>query len=200
MIIGKHRHLLTSLFAREAIALGAAIAIACLVVLHLSLSERSWLIYFDGDSMLPALVQASLSSGERQAWALSSPLFIPEMTIYLGIGSLHLPVSVTLTLNAIVNWIAFYAALRFLAGASRDHRSSQYSLAAFTVFGTMALLESSGNRNSLEDASLLSTGTYYSATVIGSVFLLAIVARLWHQPARPIVLLFAGAGVACVST
>ncbi|MDM4764144.1 hypothetical protein QT381_14130 [Galbitalea sp. SE-J8] len=163
---------------REAAAAAIALALAALLAGHLALSDRSWLIYADGDSMLPALLQASLRVGQRQDWALSAPLFIPEVAAYRAVAAVHLPVASTLTIAGIVNWSALYAALRFVAGASRRAAAPFWALGGFTTIVSLALLERSSDRNSLESVSLLSTGTYYSATIVGMVLIIGIVVRL----------------------
>jgi hypothetical protein len=154
-----------------------AIAIALVVIGHMAFTDRSWLLYFDGDSMLPALLQSSVRIGQSQDWALSAPLFLPEAALYLGVSALGLPVAVTLTLVGIVNWLVLYGAMRFVAGARRSPQAPFLALGGFSLIASLALLESSVSRDSLEGASLLSTSTYYSATVIGSVLIVGFILR-----------------------
>jgi len=178
----------------------AALAITALVAIHLAVSDRAFLVYADGDSMLPTLVQGAVRTGEPLDLSLSSPLFLPELGLYLALGALGLPTGATLLLQGVANWLALYAAIRFAAGAARDRRAPLAAPVAFGVVAALALLESSPDRNALQGASLLFTGTYYSATIVGSVLLFGLLARLWHAPRHPRALVALAAVVAAVST
>lgn len=175
------REPLRRLLLAESGAFAVVAVIAAAIAIHLALSPRSWLLYYDGDSVLPALVHASIQAGQPQSWVLSAPLFAPEMASYLVLAALGFSTKMTLSLAGIVNWLAFYVVLRYLIGGSR--RVDRFSaVAAMSAAGALALLESSPNRNQLEDASLLSTSTYYSATAIAVLLTLGIVLRLLDRP------------------
>ena len=175
---------------REAAAAVAALALSLIVVAHLVATERSALLFTDGDSVITVLITRSLSAGEPQDWAMSSVLFLPEIAVFWLLSLLGLPIMATLLLNAVLNFVALYLALRFVT------REPVAALAAFAAFAALALLESSGSRESLELASLLATTTYYSATVIGVLVTLGLLLRLPGGRA----LLVAVAAVALVST
>lgn len=172
-------------FAIEATGAALAFMIATVVVSHLVGAERSALIYSDGDSLLNVLMARSLSMGQPQDWALSPVLFIPEIAVYWLLSLLNQPVMVTLVLNAFVNLIALYAAIRYVAGNRRAPGASVAgSILAFGAFGVLAMLEGSSDRNGFELASLMATTTYYSATVVGVVVTLGLMLRTLGQPAH----------------
>jgi len=168
--------------AADALAALSAAALALLLLAHLTGSPRAWLLFYDGDSVLPALLAGSVRVGQDADWALSSVAFVPEAAVYLALAALGLPVQATLALNAVVNLLALYAALRFVAGAALPGREpatrAALALGAFTVFIGFGLLEGSASRETLELASLLATTTYYSAAVIATVVCLALLLRV----------------------
>ena len=176
----------------EIIAALCAAALAVLLLAHLTGSPRVWLLLYDGDSVLPALIAGSLRVEQGQDWALSAIAFIPESAVYLALAALGLSTQATLALNAVVNLLALYAALRLVAGATLRGRRARpaLALAAFAVFVGFGLLESSASRETLELATLLATTTYYSAAVIATVLSLALLVRVvapsrTGDPARP---------------
>ncbi|WP_308467621.1 hypothetical protein [Rathayibacter soli] len=159
-----------------------AFAAALIMVMHLADTQRSWLLFYDSDSVFPALVHGSLAVGQPQDWAMSSVLFIPELIVYLGLAALGLSVKATFILNAIVNLVAVYASFRFVAGCAMPGRARSsrivgalLAIAGVTVF---VLLDSTANRNSLELVSLVATTTYYSATIIGMILTVGLVVRI----------------------
>ena len=173
-------------WAVEAVAALCAAALAVLLLAHLSATPRAWLLLYDGDSVLPALIAGSVRIGQGADWALSAVAFLPESALYLALATLGLSTQATLALNAVVNLLALYAALRFVAGAALPERTvgrPALALGAFAVFVGFGLLESSATRESLETASLLATTTYYSATVIATVLTLGLLVRI-VAPAR----------------
>lgn len=162
----------------ELVCASAALALAIACLAHLADSDRSALLFTDGDSLVQVLQQRSLSVGQPQDWVLSSVLFLPESALYLGLATLGGPVAVTLVANGIVNLLALYAVIRFAArDRARPVRAALASLCAFAVFCALLLTESSGDRNSLELASLLTTTTYYSASAIATVATVALLSR-----------------------
>ena len=173
-------------WAVETVAALCAAALAVLLLAHLSATPRVWLLLYDGDSVLPALIAGSVRIGQGADWALSAVAFFPESAVYLALATLGLSTQATLALNAVVNLLALYAALRLVAGAALPERTvgrPALALGAFAVFVGFGLLESSATRESLETASLLATTTYYSATVIATVLTLGLLVRI-VAPAR----------------
>lgn len=172
-------------WAREALGLVVAAAVAIGTTAIVASSPRADLLLRDGDSLVTTLVIRSLVSGQPQDWALSSVLFLPE-TAGLGILSLAgLGVAGTLLLAGVVNLIALYGALRLAAGARRPGSAPvAAALLALTAFALFAVTETSADRDALEPASLLLTTTYYSATVIGAVVAVGLVRRGLDSPQR----------------
>jgi hypothetical protein len=191
----------------EAGAWLGAVALAVLVVARIASTPRAALLFTDGDSMLPILVMRSLGVGQAQDWAMSSVLFLPELLVFGGIWLLGFGGSgdadAAVVANAVVNLVALYGALRVASGARRTTAAPVAgALVAFVVFATLAALDHTGSRDSLELASLMSTTTYYSATVIAVVVSLGLVRRLADGSSRPrtlLVLLGAVAGVSVLS-
>jgi hypothetical protein len=187
----------------ELAGFAVASAIAITVIVHLISTPRAWIVYYDGDSLVNTLIWKSLVAGQPQHWAMSSVLFVPEFALYAALSLLGLSVKATLTLNAIVNLVALYAAIRFVASTGRGQRwNVAASVGAFGSFGILAMLDSSTNRESFELPSLMATTTYYSATVIGVLVAIGLVRRLCERSQltarrREVIALFA---VATVST
>ncbi|MFE6735822.1 hypothetical protein [Microbacterium sp. NPDC057650] len=165
---------------REAAGWAAALGAAVFVAAQLAASARSELLFRDGDSLVVAMYVRSVLEGQPQDWAFSSVLFMPEAACFallrlalpwLGIGALF-------AVNAVVNLLAFYGALRLTAGRRREGRSPvTWTLLAFAAFCLLVLLETSPSRDALEPASLLLTTTYYSATVIAVVAVVGLIRR-----------------------
>ncbi|AMM33649.1 hypothetical protein SA2016_2984 [Sinomonas atrocyanea] len=172
----------------ECIGLMVAVAFALLTVWHIDATDRSSMLYYDGDSVLPALVRGSIQSGQPQDWALSAVLFIPEMGLYFALSALGLGIKATFALNAAVNLTLFYGVLRFVSGVVQHDRPRVHrvvgALAAFGTATGLALLEDSPGRNTFELASLLATTTYYSMTLLASVATTGLAARLVAPGAR----------------
>ena len=176
--------------------------IGLIIVGHLASSDRAVLLYSDGDSLLNALVVQSIAAGQAQHWMMSTVLFIPELIVYGALSLLGLSPSATLTLNAIVNVMALYAAFRYVAGSLNISRHPVgASLSAFALFGLLTLSDHSSDRNSLELASLLATTTYYSTTIIATVLVIGISSRLVEEPRQRIASrLFLLVGIVAIST
>ena len=186
-------------WAREAVGLAAAIAIAVVTVAIVASTPRSEVLFRDGDSLVTTLVVRSLVSGQPQDWAMSSVLFLPEIAALAVLSALGLGVTGTLAVAAVVNLVALYGALRVVAGrAARSSAPIAGALLGLTAFAVLAVTETSADRDALETASLLLTTTYYSATVIG-VLLAVGVARRALGPARGRAALWLLAGVAAAS-
>ncbi|MEO6942109.1 MAG: hypothetical protein ABI238_05575 [Terrimesophilobacter sp.] len=154
-----------------------ALVLALLVVAHIA-ETRGGLIFSDGDSMATVLIAKSIEHGEPQNWALSPVLFIPETIVYGALSIFGLGVRATLTLNAVVNLLGLYAAFRFVAGGrGKTMPAPVGALSSFAAFCTFAFLEGGPDREGFQLASMLTTTTYYSATIIGVVFTVGIVRR-----------------------
>ncbi|MCP2638374.1 hypothetical protein K0817_017620 [Microbacterium sp. HD4P20] len=165
-------------WAEELLGLAAAVATSVGVVAMVAASARSELMFRDGDSLVTTLVVQSVAAGQPQDWAMSTVLFLPE-TAVLGMLTLFgLGVNGTLALAGIVNLVAFYGALRVVAGSTARVRAPiAGALLAFATFGLIAVSETSPSRDALELASLLTLTTYYSATVIGVVLAVGLARR-----------------------
>ena len=172
----------------EAAGLAAAVTFALIAVAHLVLTDRAWVLFSDGDSVLPALLHGSLAVGERQDWALSSVLFVPEFALYSALAALGLGVRGTLAVNAVVNLVLFYAAVRAVTGLVRPRATRATRIAAAVLaagaFDARTLLDSSAAWDSLELPSLLATTTYYSATVLAAVAAVGLTAALFARRRR----------------
>ncbi|MGT2462904.1 hypothetical protein [Sinomonas atrocyanea] len=170
----------------ETVGAVAALALALVAVAHLDATDRSWMLYYDSDSVLPALVRGSVLSGQPQDWFLSAVLFIPEMGLYFVLGGLGLGVKGTFALSAVVNLVLFYASLRFLCGLTQPKmpRSTRIAgaLVGFAALMFLTLLEDSPRGDTFELASLLATTTYYGMTVLASVGATALAAGLSSAP------------------
>lgn len=190
------RRILTELF-----ALLAAVGIAVLVVAHVAGSARGALLFSDGDSMLPLLIARSLDVGQPQDWAMSSVLFLPEMALFLAVWLLRLGPDGTMIVNGCLTLVGLYLALRTVAGSwFRSSRAVGGALLAFAGFGLLAGLDHTASRDSLELASLLTTPTYYSATVIALVLSIGFVRAMAHSGRRRIIAGCAVAFTAMLST
>jgi|GEM_PF-742033 len=164
--------------AREVLGVLAAVAIAIAVVAAVAASARSELLFRDGDSLVTTLIVRSLAVGQPQDWALSSVLFLPETAVLGLLTLLGLGITGTLALAGVVNIVALYAALRVAAGSTTRARAPiAGALLAVSGFAVLAASETSPSRDALELASLLTTTTYYSATVVGVVLAVGLARR-----------------------
>ena len=110
---------------------------------------------------------------------MSSVLFLPEIAVLWLLSLLGLGVNGTLAVAGVVNVVALYGALRVAAGSvARARAPIAGALLALGGFALLAATESSPSRDALELASLLTTTTYYSATVVGAVLAVGLVAAL----------------------
>ena len=164
----------------EWVALGVALALSVGVTSILMSTTKSSLLLYDGDSQLPLLWRASIWAAQPQAWVLSSPLFVIEIVLYGPAALLPLPNATSMALFSIISWFAFYLSARALTAAAglRAAGGAISALAIVAVLAFEASLEQSPDRNSLEPASLLSTTTYYSGSIIATLVLPALVTRM----------------------
>ncbi|MGW8482734.1 hypothetical protein ACWGJP_06320 [Microbacterium sp. NPDC055903] len=180
----------------------AAVAIGIAVTAQVSSTARGDLVLRDGDSLVVALLSRSVTEGHGVDWSMSSVLFLPE-TAVLTLLRLALPLGIdaALLVNAVVNVVALYGALRLAAGRRMDGRAPvAWSVIAVAVFAAICTTELSGSRDALELASLLLTTTYYSATVIATVAAVGISRRAFDREAASRGLNICLASVAALST
>lgn len=187
---------------RELAGWSGALAVALLTAAQVASSARSELLFRDGDSLIVAMFSRSLLSGSPIDWALSSVLFLPESAAFAGLDAL-LPLDVNglLAVNAVLNMLALYGALRLVAGRRREGTAPvAWSLGALAAFSLLAITDVSGSRDALELASLLLTTTYYAATVIAVVLSVGLVRRVIDRADRGGLLVVALGATAAVST
>ena len=179
---------------REITGVAVAVALALVVVGSIAASDRSQLLFRDGDSLLTILFARSLEVGQTQDWAMSTVLFIPELLVFCALRAFGAGVEGSLVINAVVNLVALYGALRFAAG-TRSRAPVAGALLALAAFAALAVCDTSASRDALELASLQTTTTYYSATVVGCVLAVACGRRSLERESgwRPV------AGLAAVS-
>lgn len=160
----------------------AALLLTLLAVLHLLSTSRSWLLFFDGDSVILPLFERSLQAGQPFEWAMSTTVFLIEIPVYLVLAFLTANPFHALTVNAILNFIALYGLIRLIAGLSLPERGRRFvvavSLVTFAVPLAATLLESTTNADSFELFSLLATTTYYYPTVLALLAAAWLLARL----------------------
>ena len=166
-----------------------ALLLALLAVGHMAATDRSWMLYYDSETVLPALVRGSVLAGQPQDWALSAVLFIPEMGVYWAVAALGFGVKGTFILNAVVNFLLLYGSLRLLSGLVRPERPRSRrivgALVAFAATVFLTFLENSSRWDSFEVVSLLATGTFYGTTVLASVLSTGLAAPLAVPRASP---------------
>ncbi len=167
---------------REILGVAIATALAIIVVGSVAGSDRSELLLRDGDSLLTTLFARSLETGQSQDWAMSTVLFVPELAVFCLLWALGAGVGPTLALSGILNLVALYGAFRVAAGSrARARAPIAGALLASVAFTLLAVLDTSASRDALELASLQTTTTYYSATVVGSVIAVGLVRRAFES-------------------
>lgn len=191
--------------ALELAGLAVALVLALAALWHMVATARAWILFYDADSVLPALIHNSLTAGQPQDWSLSAVLFLPETTLYLAISSVVADTRTALALNGILNFLLLYGVLRLgtrlcVPWATRA-RQVGGAVLAFTALAALTLLDSSGRWDGAELPSLLATTTYYSATVLAMLLTPPLVAltatRGSRWGGRPALAL---TGLAAVST
>ncbi len=187
---------------RELAGWAAALALALLAVGRLTSSPRSALMFDDGDSLIVALVGRSILDGGGGDWALSSVLFLPEIAVFTALdASLPFDVNGVLAVNAVVNVLALYGAIRLVAGRRVEGRTPvAWSVAALGVFCLLIAMESSPSRDALELASLMLTTTYYSAIVVAVVLAVGLCRRFLDRTRKGAALPVSLGMVAAVAT
>lgn len=161
-------------------SVGALVALAVsLVVVAWVAATSDTLMFTDGDSVIVAMLARSVALGQPQDWAMSPVLFLPEAALYGLLALLGLGIRATLTLNAVVNLLLLYGAIRIVAGRRRAGRAPVLAaVCAFAAFAVLVLLEGSAALAGLQLATLLATTTYYSLTVVAAVAVIGLVRRL----------------------
>jgi hypothetical protein len=190
-------------WARELAGWSAAVAVAVIAAAQVAASARSELLFRDGDSLIVALFARSVLAGPGAEWALSSVLFLPESAVFTGLAAtLPFDVNTLFAINAVINMLALYGAVRLVAGRRRGGGAPvAWSLLAVGVFAVYAMTETSSSRDAMELASLTLTTTYYSATVIGVVLAVGLVRHALDRGAAPATVLVLTLGaVATAST
>ncbi|ALX66055.1 hypothetical protein AB663_000941 [Microbacterium sp. XT11] len=164
---------------REAAGWIAALSIALVAAAQVAASARGDLLFRDGDSLVVAMLSRSLLSGEPLDWAMSSVLFLPETAVLSAIRAVTgADLGTLLAVNAVIDVLGLYGALRLAAGRRRAHTAPvAFSLTGIGAFALMAATETSASRDALELASLLLTTTYYSATVVAVIAAVGIARR-----------------------
>ncbi|MFJ2543589.1 hypothetical protein [Microbacterium sp. NPDC087589] len=171
---------MTRSWVRELAGWLSAAAVALVAGGAVASSARADLLFRDGDSMVVAMLARSLLAGEPLDWAMSSVLFLPESAAFTALDA-ALPVDANglFAISAVVNLLALYGAIRLAAGRARAGAAPvAWSVLALSVFGVLAMTDVSASREALDLASLQLTTTYYSATVVGTVFTIGIVRRM----------------------
>lgn len=178
-----------------------AVAIALIVAGQVASTARAELLFRDGDSLVVALFVRSVLDGAPLDWAMSSVLFAPQSALSAVLSLLPLGVNGLFALNAVVNVLGLYGAVRLTAGRRRPGRAPvAWSLVAVATFAVIAITETSASRDGLELASLLLTTTYYSATVIAMIASVGIARRVLDRQHPGRALPIALGVVAAVST
>jgi hypothetical protein len=187
---------------RELAGWFGALALASVTAGQVASTMRSVLLFRDGDSLIVALFARSVLSGEPMDWAMSSVLFLPETAVFVGLDRM-LPVQTDglLAVNAVINLLALYGALRLAAGRRTVGRAPvAWALLGLAAFGAVAMTEVSASRDALELASLQLTTTYYAATVVAVVLSVGLVRRVLDREAASPGLLVALGATATLST
>ena len=187
---------------RELLGWLSAAAIAVIVTGQVASTARADLLLRDGDSLVVPMFVRSILEGQGWDWAMSTVLFLPESAMF-ALLRLALPIGIDalLLVNAVVNVLALYGAVRLVAGRRGPERAPvAWSVTAVAAFGVIAVTELSASRESLELASLLLTTTYYSATVIAVICSIGIARRVCDRPGRRRGMLIALGVVAALTT
>lgn len=189
---------------------GPAATISLTVLVLGRLVQTPWLHYllYDGDSLALPLLLKSLRSGEPLEWVMTSQLFLfPEIPLYLLSALVSTGAKAALLVNAVVNVLALYAALRWLAArtlAGRPHLGQAVALAATALYLVSAATEGRAlvNVGGFAPGAMLTT--YYFGSILAGLICLALAAEATNgfradaQPSgrRPV---FALLGVLLVS-
>ncbi|MGJ0390112.1 hypothetical protein [Microbacterium sp. CGR1] len=193
---------MTRVWMRELMGWLLAASVALITAATVATSARADLLFRDGDSLIVAMLARSLLAGDDLDWAMSSVLFVPESAAFTALeAALPLGVNDLLVVSAVLNLLTLYGAVRLAAGRTCDGRAPvTWSLVAISVFGALAMTESSASRDALDLASLQLTTTYYSATVVAAVLTVGIARRILDRERHSPLLLVCLGAVGLVST
>jgi len=155
-----------------------------MLTLELSyIAHSSWLTFFlyDGDALTLPLFRESIARHEQLVPALSTQLLVfPEGGIYAFCSALTTSIRSSLVLNAYVNILLLYAAVRALAPAvvrQAGRRGPAAAVFCTSLIGLM-LLERQTPGHNLQFATLNLLTTYYFGVILGG--LIVLVATLGH--------------------
>ena len=147
-----------------------ALFLAVVATAHIVMTDRSWMVFYDTESVMPAIVRNSVLIGEPQHWSLSAVLFIPEMALFWSIATIVPGAKAAFLVNAVVNLLLVYGTIRVLAASALRGRSERRQVAASVValIAIVVLIQFDTTRHwdSLELPSLLLTDTFYLATLL----------------------------------
>ncbi|MBH0054994.1 hypothetical protein I6E74_12540 [Salinibacterium sp. SWN139] len=161
---------------------------------------RAELMFLDGDSMIVPLLSRSLLEGTASNWAMSAVLFVPETLVFLALAAVGLGIQQAQFVAAVLNFVGLYFVFRAAAvTVATDNRAALAATSGFVAVCALAVLESGGDANSPQLASLLATTTYYSATVLGALLSVGIARRIVGSSLPQYALVFALCAVATVS-
>lgn len=193
---------MTRAWIRELTGWVLAAAVALITAATVASTARAELLFRDADSLIVALLSRSLLAGASSDWAMSSVLFLPETAVFTTLdATLPIGVEALFAVSAVVNVLALYGTIRLAAGRRREGFAPvSWSVIAVSVFGMIAMTETSASRDALELASLQLTTTYYSATVVAAVLSIGIARRMLDGSARHVALPLWLGVVAALST
>ncbi|MGG7464292.1 hypothetical protein [Plantibacter sp. YIM 135347] len=165
--------------ALEALGVLIVVAFALIAVAHLLQTQRAPVLLSDGDSVILPIMLRSFTEGEPQLWAMSAVLFaFPEIPLYLLSAAIGHTPQLAFIVNAAVNVLAAYGALRLLIRFVAPKLAPTLRIAAGIVpIGWLVLLvslEHTALRDSFELASLFLTTTYYSGSTLGLLVTIAL--------------------------
>lgn len=165
--------------ALEALGVVIVVAFALIAVAHVLQTQRAPVLLSDGDSVILPIMLRSFTEGEPQLWAMSAVLFaFPEIPLYLLSAAIGHTPQLAFIVNAVINVLAAYGALRLLIRFVAPKLAPTLRVAAGIVpIGWLVLLvslEHTALRDSFELASLFLTTTYYSGSTLGLLLTIAL--------------------------
>ncbi len=158
------------------------VALAILALAHVVGTDKRWLLFEDGDSVLLALMRRYANAGTAPDFGYSPVLFVPERLLYdaLSAATGASPQAV-LAVNAVVNVLLLGAAARFMLTSGSPGRSHAWRVTAGVVpvaLLTLAVFTESTDRySSAEFATLQLLTTYYSSTTWATMLVSGLLIR-----------------------
>ncbi|MHB1173126.1 MAG: hypothetical protein ACYCZY_11685, partial [Lacisediminihabitans sp.] len=160
------------------------VVFAWLVALgHIVSTGWGGIFFYNGDSLVLALVEKSIQHGEPFQWVFSSQNFLfPESLFFTISALLGGTARVAFAINACLNLVALYALLRVAAhllSRNSRHRFVEITIAlgSTLLYVIFVLLEPTASPNRSGIATTFLFSTYYYGVVLGG--LAAIVLTLW---------------------